>query len=114
MTTPRSDAILARLGQLHPKVIDLSLGRITRLLNKLGNPHLNLPPVIHLAGTNGKGSTLAYLRAIYEAAGLRVHTSTSPHLVRFHERIRLAGELISEDMLCDLLEEVEAVMAVNR
>ncbi|HBN47973.1 MAG TPA: bifunctional folylpolyglutamate synthase/dihydrofolate synthase, partial [Thalassospira sp.] len=58
-----------------------------------------------LAGTNGKGSTLAYLRAIYEAAGLRVHTSTSPHLVRFHERIRLAGELISEDMLCDLLEE---------
>ncbi len=109
MTTPRSDAILARLGQLHPKVIDLSLGRITRLLDKLGNPHLNLPPVIHLAGTNGKGSTLAYLRAIYEAAGLRVHTSTSPHLVRFHERIRLAGELITEDMLCDLLEEVEAV-----
>ena len=109
MTTPRSDAILARLGQLHPKVIDLSLGRITRLLDKLGNPHLNLPPVIHLAGTNGKGSTLAYLRAIYEAAGLRVHTSTSPHLVRFHERIRLAGELISEDMLCALLEEVEAV-----
>jgi len=109
VTTPRSDAILARLGQLHPKVIDLSLGRITRLLNKLGNPHLNLPPVIHLAGTNGKGSTLAYLRAIYEAAGLRVHTSTSPHLVRFHERIRLAGELIREDMLCDLLEEVEAV-----
>ena len=109
MTTPRSDAILARLGQLHPKVIDLSLGRITRLLDKLGNPHLNLPPVIHLAGTNDKGSTLAYLRAIYEAAGLRVHTSTSPHLVRFHERIRLAGELISEDMLCDLLEEVEAI-----
>ena len=109
MTTPRSDAILARLGQLHPKVIDLSLGRITRLLAKLGNPHLNLPPVIHLAGTNGKGSTLAYLRAIYEAAGLRVHTSTSPHLVRFHERIRLAGELITEDVLCDLLEEVEAI-----
>lgn len=111
MPTPRSDAILARLGQLHPKVIDLSLGRITRLLAKLGNPHLKLPPVIHLAGTNGKGSTLAYLRAIYEAADLRVHTSTSPHLVRFHERIRLAGDLISEDMLCDLLEEVEAVNA---
>ncbi len=105
----RSDAILARLGKLHPKVIDLSLGRITRLLEKLGNPHLALPPVIHLAGTNGKGSTQAYLRAIYEAAGLRVHCSTSPHLVRFHERITLAGEMISEDALCDLLEEVEAV-----
>lgn len=109
MKPPKSDAILARLGQLHPKVIDLSLGRITALLAKLGNPHLDLPPVIHLAGTNGKGSTLAYLRAIYEAAGLRVHTSTSPHLVRFHERIRLAGNLISEQELCDLLEEVEAV-----
>lgn len=105
----RSDAILARLGKLHPKVIDLSLGRITRLLEKLGNPHLALPPVIHLAGTNGKGSTQAYLRAIYEAAGLRVHCSTSPHLVRFHERITLAGEMISEDALCDLLEEVETV-----
>lgn len=105
----RSDAILARLGKLHPKVIDLSLGRITRLLQKLGNPHLSLPPVIHLAGTNGKGSTQAYLRAIYEAAGLRVHCSTSPHLVRFHERITLAGNMISEDMLCALLEEVETV-----
>ncbi|MBX2832261.1 MAG: bifunctional folylpolyglutamate synthase/dihydrofolate synthase [Rhodospirillales bacterium] len=105
----RSDAILARLGKLHPKVIDLSLGRITRLLEKLGNPHLALPPVIHLAGTNGKGSTQAYLRAIYEAAGLRVHCSTSPHLVRFHERITLAGEMISEHALCELLEEVEAV-----
>jgi dihydrofolate synthase/folylpolyglutamate synthase len=105
----RSDAILARLGKLHPKVIDLSLGRITRLLQKLGNPHLSLPPVIHLAGTNGKGSTQAYLRAIYEAAGLTVHCSTSPHLVRFHERITLAGDMISEDALCDLLEEVETV-----
>ena len=103
----KSDAIIARLGQLHPKVIDLSLGRITRLLEKLGNPHLSLPPVIHLAGTNGKGSTQAYLRAIYEAAGLRVHCSTSPHLVRFHERITLAGQQISEQALCDLLEEVE-------
>jgi dihydrofolate synthase/folylpolyglutamate synthase len=105
----KSDAILARLGKLHPKVIDLSLGRITRLLEKLGNPHLSLPPVIHIAGTNGKGSTLAYLRAIYEAAGLRVHCSTSPHLVRFHERITLSGQMIAEDALCDLLEEVEAV-----
>ena len=107
--TARSDAIIARLGQLHPKVIDLSLGRITRLLEKLGNPHLSLPPVIHLAGTNGKGSTQAYLRAIYEAAGLRVHCSTSPHLVRFHERIVVAGAQISEQALCDLLEEVETV-----
>lgn len=107
----RSDAILARLGKLHPKVIDLSLGRITRLLEKLGNPHRNLPPVIHLAGTNGKGSTQAYLRAIFEAAGLRVHCSTSPHLVKFHERITLAGETISEAALCDLLEEVETVNA---
>ena len=104
-----SDAILARLGKLHPKVIDLSLGRINRLLEKLGNPHLSLPPVIHIAGTNGKGSTLAYLRAIYEAAGLRVHCSTSPHLVHFHERITLSGQMIAEDALCDLLEEVEAV-----
>ncbi|MFH1806100.1 MAG: folylpolyglutamate synthase/dihydrofolate synthase family protein [Pseudomonadota bacterium] len=111
MTPPKSDAILARIGQLHPKVIDLSLGRITDLLARLGNPHHSLPPVIHIAGTNGKGSTLAYLRAIYEAAGLRVHTSTSPHLVRFHERIRLAGDLIGEDALCNLLQEVETVNA---
>lgn len=107
--TAQSDAIIARLGKLHPKVIDLSLGRITRLLEKLGNPHLSLPPVIHLAGTNGKGSTQAYLRAIFEAAGLRVHCSTSPHLVRFHERITLAGQQISEQVLCDLLEEVETI-----
>ncbi|RCK54039.1 bifunctional folylpolyglutamate synthase/ dihydrofolate synthase [Thalassospira profundimaris] len=107
--TPRSSAILGRLGLLHPKIIDLSLGRIATLLQKLGNPHLKLPPVIHIAGTNGKGSTLAYLRAIYEAAGLRVHTSTSPHLVTFHERIVLAGQQISEDDLCDLLEEVERI-----
>ncbi|OKH87442.1 folylpolyglutamate synthase/dihydrofolate synthase family protein [Thalassospira sp. TSL5-1] len=107
--SPRSSAILGRLGLLHPKIIDLSLGRIATLLQKLGNPHLKLPPVIHIAGTNGKGSTLAYLRAIYEAAGLRVHTSTSPHLVTFHERIVLAGQQISEDELCDLLEEVERI-----
>ncbi|AUG54589.1 bifunctional folylpolyglutamate synthase/dihydrofolate synthase [Thalassospira marina] len=105
----RSSAILGRLGLLHPKIIDLSLGRIATLLQKLGDPHLKLPPVIHIAGTNGKGSTLAYLRAIYEAAGLRVHTSTSPHLVTFHERIVLAGKQISEDELCDLLEEVERI-----
>ena len=96
-------------------MIDLSLERVYALLQKLGNPHHHLPPVIHVAGTNGKGSTIAYLRAICEAAGLRVHVYTSPHLVRFHERIRLYdqekqhSQLIAEDVLCDLLNEVEAV-----
>jgi dihydrofolate synthase / folylpolyglutamate synthase len=102
-----TDRVLARLMQLHPKKIDLSLGRIERLLAALGNPHENLPPVIHVAGTNGKGSTVATLRACLEAAGHRVHVYTSPHLVRFHERIRLAGKLIEEDALLALLEECE-------
>jgi dihydrofolate synthase/folylpolyglutamate synthase len=102
-----SDAILTRLLSLHPKIIDLSLGRMHRILARLGNPERKLPPVIHIAGTNGKGSTLAFLRAIMEAAGLRVHAYTSPHLVKFHERIRLAGELIGEDHLSALLEECE-------
>jgi dihydrofolate synthase/folylpolyglutamate synthase len=105
----RSDAILMRLLSLHPKIIDLSLGRMEKILAKLGNPQNALPPVIHIAGTNGKGSTLAMCRAILESAGLKVHTYTSPHLVRFHERIRVAGELISEDQLSALLEECEAV-----
>ncbi len=104
----RSDAILMRLLSLHPKIIDLSLDRMHGILAKLGNPERKLPPVIHIAGTNGKGSTLAMTRAILEAAGLIVHTYTSPHLVRFHERIRVAGELISEDALSALLEECEA------
>ena len=102
-----SDAILARLTRLHPKLIDLSLGRIENLLEKLGSPHLHLPPVIHVAGTNGKGSTCAFLRAMLEAAGLRVHLYTSPHLAHFHERIRLSGKLIDEDELSALLEECE-------
>ncbi|MEO6609190.1 MAG: bifunctional folylpolyglutamate synthase/dihydrofolate synthase, partial [Aestuariivirga sp.] len=93
----RSDAILMRLLSLHPKIIDLSLGRMERILAKLGNPQDKLPPVIHIAGTKGKGSTLAFTQAILEAAGLKVHAYTSPHLVRFHERIRVAGELISEE-----------------
>jgi dihydrofolate synthase / folylpolyglutamate synthase len=105
----RSDAILMRLLSLHPKIIDLSLDRMYSILEKLGDPQKNLPPVIHIAGTNGKGSTLAMTLAILEAAGLKVHTYTSPHLVRFHERIRVAGELISEDALSTLLEECEAV-----
>lgn len=104
-----SGTILERLKSLHPKLIDLSLGRIEALLAKLGNPHLALPPVIHVAGTNGKGSTCAYLRAMLEAAGQRVHVYSSPHLVRFHERMRLAGRLIGEDMLAAVLDEVERV-----
>ena len=104
-----SDAILTRLLSLHPKIIDLSLGRMHDILGKLGNPERKLPPVIHVAGTNGKGSTVAYLRHIMEAAGLKVHAYTSPHLVKFHERIRVAGELISEPDLTALLEECEQV-----
>jgi dihydrofolate synthase/folylpolyglutamate synthase len=102
-----SDAILARLTTLHPKLIDLSLGRIETLLERLGSPHKRLPPVIHVAGTNGKGSTCAFLRAMLEASGMRVHLYTSPHLTRFHERIRLSGKLIDEDELSALLEECE-------
>jgi dihydrofolate synthase / folylpolyglutamate synthase len=104
-----SDAILTRLLQLHPKVIDFNLQRMHVILAKLGNPHHRLPPVIHIGGTNGKGSTQAFLRAMMEAAGLTVHAYTSPHLVKFHERVRVAGELISEENLSALLEECEAV-----
>jgi dihydrofolate synthase/folylpolyglutamate synthase len=107
VTAESSDQVLERLGRLHPKLIDLSLGRIERLLKALGNPHEKLPPVIHVAGTNGKGSTIATLRACLEAGGYRVHAYTSPHLVRFHERIRLAGRLIEENALVTLLEECE-------
>lgn len=105
----KSDAILARLMTLHPKVIDLSLGRTVDLLDRLGRPQDRLPPVVHVAGTNGKGSTIATIRAIAEAAGLRVHVYTSPHLTRFHERIRLAGKLIDEAALSDLLADCEVV-----
>lgn len=107
VTTSASDTILARLLDLHPKLIDLSLGRVERLLAALGNPEQKLPPVVHVTGTNGKGSTLAFLRAICEAAGYRVHAYASPHLVYFHERIRLAGKLITEDHLEAVLEECE-------
>src|SRR4249920_16632 len=102
-----TDAILDRLTRLHPKLIDLELGRIERLLATVGAPHRKLPPVVHVAGTNGKGSLIAYLRAMLEAAGYRVHVYTSPHLVRFNERIRLAGRLIEEQALVALLEECE-------
>ena len=107
----RSDAILERLTRLHPKLIDLSLGRTEGILSRLGDPQLRLPPVIHVAGTNGKGSTIAFMQAIAVAAGLRVHTYTSPHLVRFHERIALDGAPIGEEALTALLEECEAANA---
>jgi len=104
-----SDAVLDRLTRLHPKVIDLSLGRVERLLERLGHPERRVAPVVHVAGTNGKGSLVAYLRAMLEAAGQRVQAYTSPHLVRFHERIRLTGGLIDEAALIALLEHCEAV-----
>jgi len=103
----RAAAALNRLAALHPKLIDLGLDRTRDLLARLGNPHHRLPPVIHVAGTNGKGSVIALMRAMAEAAGLRVHVYVSPHLCRFNERIRLAGRLISDGALADLLEEVE-------
>lgn len=105
------DAALARLQALHPKLIDLSLDRMRRLCAALGDPQDRLPPVIHVAGTNGKGSTVAYLRHMAEAAGLKVHVFTSPHLVRFAERIRLAGRLIADDHLAEILERVETANA---
>jgi len=108
MTAPTSDAILARMMALHPKVIDLTLNRVWHLLEALGNPQNDVPPVIHIAGTNGKGSTQAMIRAGLEAAGHRVHAFTSPHLARFHERIRLSGALISEPALTALLDECYA------
>jgi dihydrofolate synthase / folylpolyglutamate synthase len=109
LTGGRSEPIIARLHALHPKLIDLSLGRLEALLARLGHPERRLPPVIHVAGTNGKGSTCAVLRAVAEAAGQRAHVYTSPHLVRFHERIRLAGRLVSDEALAAALEEVERV-----
>ena len=103
-----SDRVLERVSRLHPKVIDLTLGRVERLLAALGHPERRLPPVVHVAGTNGKGSTIAMIRAGLEASGARVHVYTSPHLARFHERIRIAGDLVGEDRLIELIERCEA------
>jgi len=109
------ESIVARLTALHPKRIDLSLDRMWRILAALGHPERRLPPTIHVAGTNGKGSTIAFMRAILEAAGLRVHVYTSPHLVRFNERFRLGakgeGRLVSDDALADALNECERINA---
>jgi dihydrofolate synthase/folylpolyglutamate synthase len=111
------DSIVGRLTALHPKRIDLSLDRVQKLLATLDHPERKLPPVIHVAGTNGKGSTVAFLRAILDAAGLRVHAYTSPHLVRFNERFRLGepggGRLVSDEELASTLEECERANAGN-
>lgn len=103
--TTGSDALLARMMEFHPKIIDLTLDRVWRLLVGLDHPERRLPPVIHIAGTNGKGSTQAMIRAGLQGVGLSVHAYTSPHLARFHERIRLAGDLIAEDALSTILDE---------
>ena len=112
-----SDALMARFLALHPRTIDLSLGRIESLLARLKHPERRLPPVIHVAGTNGKGSTIAFMRAILEAGGLAAHVYTSPHLVRFHERIRLGriggGQFVAEDRLAEALARCEAANACD-
>lgn len=111
---PVLDALLAAAFALHENTMDLGLGRLERLLTRLGNPHLKLPPVFHIAGTNGKGSTAAFLRAGLEASGRRVHAYTSPHLIRFNERIRLAGSIVDDDALIGLISNVLAVNASGR
>ncbi len=112
MPLQKTESLLARLETLHPKSIDLSLGRVERLLDTLGAPHQRISPVVHVAGTNGKGSVVAFLRGIIEAAGYRAHTFISPHLRRFHERIMLAGKdgarPIGERHLADILTRAEA------
>jgi dihydrofolate synthase / folylpolyglutamate synthase len=102
-----STMLMARFLALHPKKIDLSLSRMEQILPKLGNPQHRLPKTIHVAGTNGKGSTIAFMRAILEASGRTVHVYTSPHLVRFHERIRLTGRLVDEATLVAAFKRCE-------
>jgi dihydrofolate synthase / folylpolyglutamate synthase len=103
------DQIAARVERLHPRLIDLSLDRLRSLLERLDHPEKRLPPIIHVAGTNGKGSTCAFIRAMAEAAGLRVHVYTSPHLVHFNERIRIAGKLVPDDKLLAAMERIERI-----
>ncbi len=105
------EPIIERLHGLYPRMIDLSLDRLQRLLGQLGHPEDRLPPVIHVAGTNGKGSTCAFMRGVAEAAGWRAHVYTSPHLVRFNERIRIAGRLVTDEALSEALERIEAINA---
>ena len=105
------ETIIARLLTLHPKRIDLSLDRIWRVLESLGHPERRVPPVIHVAGTNGKGSTIAFMRAMLEASGRSAHVYTSPHLVRFNERFRIAGTLVSDEALAEALTEAERANA---
>lgn len=107
-------AALERLHALYPRMIDLKIDRLQRLLLALGSPEQHLPPILHVAGTNGKGSVCAIARAVAEAAGLRVHVFTSPHLVRFNERIRLAGELVSDEQLATALAAIEAANHDNQ
>jgi dihydrofolate synthase/folylpolyglutamate synthase len=104
---PRVDGVLERLLRLYPRAIDLDMGRLRVLLGRLGHPEERLAPVLHVAGTNGKGSTCAFARAIAEAAGLRSQVYTSPHLVDFNERVRLTGGLVSQSRLAEMLENVE-------
>ena len=103
----QTEALIDELGKIHPKGFDLSLGRISALLEKLGNPQDKIPPTIHVAGTNGKGSTIAFLRSILEAAGYSVHVHTSPHLVSWSERYRLAGKLVSDEVLANAISRVK-------
>ncbi|MVA96856.1 bifunctional folylpolyglutamate synthase/dihydrofolate synthase [Nitratireductor sp. CAU 1489] len=118
MLTSKADREIARLSTLHPKGFDLSLGRIARLLDRLGNPHRRLPPVIHIAGTNGKGSAAAFARALIEEAGLTTHVHTSPHLVNWHERYRLGapggGRLVADDVLADAVKRVAEANAGDK
>src|ERR1700712_4863795 len=103
--------LIARLSKLHPARIDLDLERVHRLLQRLDHPERTLPPVIHVAGTNGKGSTIAYLRAMLQAADFRVHAFTSPYLVRINECFRIGGALVDDDELRDAFEHCERVNA---
>ena len=109
MSKRKTQTILSRLMELHPKTIDLSLGRVERLLGLLGNPEKKLPPIVHVAGTNGKGSVIAMLNAILRCSGYDIHTYTSPHLINFNERITLCGHLIKDEIIQSILNECEQV-----